>query len=121
MKIFGRPIKYYLRLKNIKSYLRGHIIGNDLQQEYMEQFMYRYTHPECRECVRTGVCTEPCKCDTYLKMLDPKAECSKENEYGEPIWGPMYSAKEWREYKKRTGLEFYQKETKIVDGNSGSN
>jgi hypothetical protein len=120
MKLISR-LKYYINPKRWMSWMRGQIIGSDLKQEYMEQFMYRYTHPNCKICVKNGRCVEPCKCHTYKKMLDPYAECDGKDENGNPHWGRMVSKKVWNEYKDFVGLEFYNIKTKVVGNDKGEN
>lgn len=117
MKIKGIPIKYFFRPKNWFSWLRGKIIGSDLKQEYMEQFMYRYSHPECQKCVENGKCIY-CGCDTYLTMLDPHSICSGTYEDGEPFWGEMVDKKTWNEFKGLVGLKFKHNKSKLVDGSN---
>lgn len=121
MKLFGRPIKYYFNIKNIRSYIRGTSIADELPKHYMEQFMLRYTHPDCQQCVKDGVCVQKCKCRTYEKMLDPKSECEGKDENGYPYWGPMVTdPKAWEEWKELVGLEFSQERTKVKRADDGS-
>lgn len=120
MKIKGIPIKYFFTPKYWMSYLRGKIIGKELQKGYMEQFMFRYTHPGCRECVKLGKCVH-CGCDTYEKMLDPKSVCEGTYDNGEPFWGQMVSEKSWEDYKNLVGMEFKQQKVKVSDGSKQNN
>lgn len=117
MKLSGIKIIEYFKPKNWFSWLRGKIIGKDLPQEYVEQFMYRYSHPECQKCVEKGKCIH-CGCDTYEKMLDPYSVCTGSYEDGEPFWGAMTDKNTWNEYKNLVGLKFSQNKTKVVDGSN---
>jgi len=115
MKIMGIPLSKFT-IKNFFSWLRGNIIGKELKQEYIEQVMYRMTNENCQVCLEQGKCIH-CGCDTFKKMLDPYSECAGVDENGNPYWGPMLSAKAWRDAKNVVGLKFYSKNTKEVDSN----
>lgn len=89
--------------------MRGNIIGFDLKEAYMEQYMFRRTNPGCKACVKKGNCIY-CGCNTHKTMLDPKSACSGKDEHGYPFWGPMVSQKGWKDYKDLMGVEFIKVE-----------
>lgn len=68
------------------SYIKGSFISLFVSRAYMEQLMYRaYV---CKPCVDRGHCIN-CNCNTWGKMLDPKARCSAGK------FGEMQTSKKW--------------------------
>jgi hypothetical protein len=70
----------------------------------LEQVWERYTNKDCKQCLDKGCCVN-CGCNTYAKMLDPKAACSS------LYWDTMMAKEQWEarkvfleEVKKRKEL-----------------
>lgn len=115
-KIRGIPIGYFFKPKYWMSYIRGKAIGNDITEEYFNQVMMRYTNPNCQRCVELGKCVN-CGCETWPKMLDPYSVCENPQNEEEPFWGPMLSAKAFRDVKNIEGIKFKTIYSKKVSDN----
>lgn len=75
------PIKW-------KSFAYGTFMEWLIPPHALEQLWERYTNKDCQKCLDKGCCVN-CGCNTYAKMLDPKAACSS------LYWDSMMPKEQW--------------------------
>jgi hypothetical protein len=90
-----RAVYIYL----LRRYLKW-LDGSDWTPEIHEIEQYHFRLLACAQCVRDGVCTEPCKCLIPEKIWNRTDECTAGN------WGEFMTEEEWENYKSQFGVKF---------------